>query len=515
MHSQNSHEVDILKEAQKEIKNHETDDFEKDTLSALYALVFIYVPSFFLWLFLLEDYQEFKKDIGILVIIYIFSLFLSILFLYLLKPRSKKVTDVMSVTGKIKMIDPSKGYHEEIGAEPPPYYYLEITNSNKPIKSTVINPYQNRCISAILKNKNIDTHIKCNVAFIEPHQPIHKLTEMAEGSISLLPFEHYCTYSDNNLIKISENSWVAPQHRGNQPEFSTPREYLQLNHKKKFICEANLSYKMDRIKFLYIDIDTLKEDSEKTISKPNIKNVIDHTHENYQFMDVRTAVNTTKDRKGPGFITCCFIAYLINYFFTDYIEAIPNLSFYINILISTLLAIKLISMVFIPLKVSPPIRLNRINKEIYVFHKESLYRIPWERSDFSIVANQKNDKVTYDLNLWLDPKFDIYRKSNTVKPLTIYSADNLHARVFFFWDYMNRYMKFDVYFEKLKKTTEETEKVSLYTKVIRFAMALLFLPIILIFLSSSKLSLRSKINPFKIKWPKEVHNWSKYTSNWY
>ena len=170
--------------------------------------------------------------------------------------------------------------------------------------------------------------------------------------------------------------------------------------------------------------------------------------------------------------------------------------------------------------IATPVRFNYEQQEVYAYHKGALYRIPWDECEIACMYAPDFMGVggladAYSLNLWLYPKHCVNGKAgNEPVPLVLNNTGEVHADNYDYWEYVRAYMtdgpeNVYTYDDKCSRA----ELVDFSTSPIRLIIEL---PLIFIsyFLTAPK-ELYVWLNPFKRKWPKEVHEWTGETINWH
>ena len=171
--------------------------------------------------------------------------------------------------------------------------------------------------------------------------------------------------------------------------------------------------------------------------------------------------------------------------------------------------------------IATPVRFNYEKQEVYAYHKGALYRIPWDECEIACMYAPDFMGVggladAYSLNLWLYPKHCVNGKAgNKPVPLVLNNTGEVHADNYDYWEYVRAYM------------TDGPDKVYAFddkysrAKYIRIdKMPLLGIPFILplvtfITFLTKPAKLYIWLNPFKKKWPQEVHEWTGETINWH
>ncbi|TXR52124.1 DUF6708 domain-containing protein [Reinekea thalattae] len=409
-------------------------------------------------------------------------------------------------------------------------YYLDVINSSPRLRTVTINFVQYDCVSEMYR-RNPDKLIKTEVAILKPKAADLISSYTLDGTLVLLPFKEYVSDKDT-AGKIVEDSaideqYVAPLQLGRQPVFNAAR-YPEIKENAQY--EDVLTPGMSIIKFEHFDDVTLEQETvfegDKLMDYSYIKDAISESGNVYnEFMDFRTREEPKVHRKGPNFLGYCLIFYAVNFFFIRNHSSFQDSYLFLNILITSVLVLGYAFFIYVPLRVSLPVRFHRNNDEVYLYEKQGLYKVPWQELDVSIVARKQDSDTIYDLVVWLPGKYNHENKNAPDTYRTLYSSSNIHGKVYFYWDYINRYMNFDPYFEqyiesddkpkkKEKEQKDPTKGASLFDLFIGLVVFFM-IPVVIIFLASDTSALRARLNPNKQKWPDIVHKWSGRISNWY
>lgn len=463
------------------------------------------------------------------------------------------VIDIVEISGYIKKYNETM-YIPNIGSTTLTYYYFDLVNSSEVPTTLIISPLQNHAIQRMLNNNPSHKIYTYKVAILEPKSAELINKTLRDGTLLLLPLEEFFTkengldeefnsdatfeddtnsdphisYNSEYRLKIkNKDTWYAPEQYNHQPSFTVSRSEIKPDKQYHLICEDKISHKMDFIPFkpskIIKDVNLINQFDEPEYEDMNIEDVVYYAHEEFHdFQDFRTRSEPVKNVKGPNFLGFCLISYAINCFLFGFLlnEQTPGFFFALNLLITATLFIAIIKVTFFPLFVKTPVRFHRKNKEIYVHINNSLYKIPWEKSDISIIVKQNKITTNYYLTLWLDPKYDVNNNSEVVVPFTLFSSEDIHGKVYFFWDYINRYMKYADPFsvkkqKKQLKAPEKKENKTISTQLFDLLIFIIFLPILIMIVFSDHNELRRVLNPFKQKWPSKVHEWTEKVCNWH
>lgn len=171
--------------------------------------------------------------------------------------------------------------------------------------------------------------------------------------------------------------------------------------------------------------------------------------------------------------------------------------------------------------VATPVRFNYKTQEIYAYHKGALYRIPWQECEIACMYAPDYTEITgtadaYSLNLWLYPKHCVNGKAGTEPaPLVLLNEGPYHSNIYHYWEYVRTFMSEGP--EHVYKHDDQNSR----TKAVHIKkMPLLGIPFILPFVMFvlflvAPVKIYLWLNPFKIKWPEEVHEWTGEVRNWH
>lgn len=496
------------------------------TIGGLILMVWMLAPEFKGIEYAFLHFNEYF-DLGFVVIPFILIILLVKVLIKIVAYSENVISDIGYISGYIKHFSITT-YLPNSGLVDNTYYYFDVVSYSKEITTVFISDIQNEVALSLLSTYAPNTLFEFEVAVLNPKPLCHKYYK--DGSLILLPLDKYLPEQESNtsLTKINKTNWEAPLQFNHQPNFTLPRKQVNLDKKYDLICEHTLSPSMDFIPFKAKEksrIKTLENQFDETIYEDmEINDVLYYTHE--QCDDFRDFHACSKPENNiPNFLGYSLILYAINFLLLDLILELPNVFFQINILISGLLLLWGLKVTFIPLTINMPIRFHRRNKEIYVHKKDSLYKIPWDKSDISILAKENKSATSYYLILWLHPQFDVNKKSQKVVPLILYCSKATHGKTYFFWDYINRYMQYAPEFSLEKETPllDAPKKKAAKEKITFTDILLLLLlsPLILISFiyvlstDSNGNRLRKLLNPFRSRWPQKVHKWTGKVCDWY
>jgi len=471
--------------------------------------------------------KEYKVQIIIIFAILASSLILK-LFIKSFLPSKNVVTDIVEISGYIRQFTEtthlSKGRSVNNN-----YYYFAEASCSKEIKTVLISDIQNKTIEQLLCNYPPTTIFEFRAAVISPKANAMLDKNLENGCLVLLPIEHYLMSNswfkkDVKLLQTATDKWQVPKEFNHQPIFTLPRYKNNSNNKNNLVCEDVLHHNDDFIPFQanlkQKQIDLINQFDKPEYEDMEINDVLYYAHEdNENFQDIRVSSKLHSHKIRPNLIGYCFIILVISFYTFNLSLELPEIYSLINQILVSVLILGVIKTLFFPLFISLPVRFHRKNKEVYVYKNGSLYKIPWEECDISILAKQQKSYINYHLTLWLHPQFDMNSKSRKIIPLTLFCSKETHGKTYYFWDYINRYMQYAPEFSLEKK--KPLLKAPEMTLTNWLLVAVLLSPLIILILSCLLLVapdfkwLRNIINPFKTKWPQKVHNWSGKIFNWH
>ncbi len=237
------------------------------------------------------------------------------------------------------------------------------------------------------------------------------------------------------------------------------------------------------------------------------------------YLDMR--VNSSSNRKTLTRLTQFFLfpMFLIVYF-ASRIGGLDWLEF--DLFHSLFLGIMAALILYEFLKpIATPVRFNYKTQEVYAYHRGALYRIPWPECQISCMYAPHFMGVgglaeAYNLNLWLYPEYCVNNKAPK-HPIALILRTEIedHTLNYNYWEYIRCFMTSGPsgIFHKERKYPHsmgwDIENTSL-------AKRIMFLPLTILILGLfAPARLYLWLNPFKIKWPKEVHEWTGEVRNWH
>ncbi|WP_342606996.1 hypothetical protein [Vibrio tritonius] len=319
----------------------------------------------------------------------------------------------------------------------------------------------------------------------------------------------------SSLRKIGPNHWTAPEIMGFIPNFhqtENARRNYPFGH---FLKEEPLQPNNKIINLKYDDKDKDLEGLGEFFQHFSAGG-----HKN--FLDMR--LYSINARGGWIYLAMfwgglyAIIMYLLRTLSPHYK---PGDFFWFDVAIISFLGIGIIIDLFRPLPT--PVRFHKKNQEVYIWHKRVLYRIPWNECEISVVVAQSNIGYGhlwdgYDLVIWLNPKHAVNKDLSGKKHrrLKLDSVGKKHVAAYGYWEYVRRYMMDE---KPLWYEISERPRVAGFnhkiintrSKLHRTLVYILGVPCIFLF-KPHQFSLW--FNPFRHKWPDQVHEWSGERCNW-
>ena len=309
----------------------------------------------------------------------------------------------------------------------------------------------------------------------------------------------------SRIKKIGPNHWTAPAQFGFQPNF-------------KITEHGKNNYPLGA----FVREEPLQPNNKKIEAESDLAEFFQlfsaGGHE--QFLDMRIdSVNS----RGKGVFLSIFLGtiYLISMLITRSIsQYAPDGLFWLDWVVIGMVIVLILFDIFRPL--STPVRFHKTNQEVYVWHKGVLYRIPWQECEISAMIMQSNMGYGhlsdgYDLALWLNPKHAINKdlSGQKYRRLVLQNVGGKHSSIYGEWEYIRRYMTGEkpLWFELSEKPRVPRFKRKLlegniFLNICHYTF---MIPFVLI-LKPHLFSLW--FNPFRHKWPEQVHKWSGERCNW-
>jgi hypothetical protein len=313
----------------------------------------------------------------------------------------------------------------------------------------------------------------------------------------------------SNIKQVGPNLWTAPEDMGVTPRFMRTEHAIKHYPKgRSLLLEPLSSDKPVPIKYT-------KEGAE------NMGEIFEYSsaggHPGY--LDMRVNSVTNRDMFFYGGLFFAFIWWTFDYFVIQEFTTINVPEFLVSGVYGLCFALSILTL-FRPL--AKPVRFHKKNREVYVWHKKVLYRIPWQECEFSIRVAKQNEgyrglRDGYQLSLWLNPKHAVKPtlSGQTYVELNIFHNMNHHIPLYAYWEYVRRYMNGE---EPLYIEMDQRPRVPSYNVkrakekgyVISTLIFIIGLPIMLL-IKPNKMALWT---PFKAKWPEEVHEWTGERCDW-
>ena len=309
------------------------------------------------------------------------------------------------------------------------------------------------------------------------------------------------------------NAWVAPKHYGYAPVFKDTKARrgngLGTAFGKGVVMEDVLNPSAKKVP------------REEVLQRVHEKGCLlfgAGNHEHYMDMRVNSVTNREMLTRFAQFILLPL--YIVGYLIIRFTGALEwgEFMFMDWGFIITMLALILFDFLK---PIATPVRFNYEKQEIYAYHKGALYRIPWDECEIACMYAPDFMGIggladAYSLNLWLYPKHCVNGKAgNEPVPLVLNNTGEVHADNYDYWEYVRAYMTdgpdkvyaFDDKYSRAKYIRIDKIPLIGIPFILPFVMFITFL--------TKPAKLFIWLNPFKIKWPKEVHEWTGETINWH
>ena len=314
----------------------------------------------------------------------------------------------------------------------------------------------------------------------------------------------------SNIRQVGPNLWEAPEHFGVKPQFMrTEHATKRYPNGASLIHEPLFSYKPVPIKYTIEGAEDMGEVFEYSSAGG---------HKGYLDMRVNSVAN--RDMFFYIGLMCAFIWWLFVYFSKgivtdDFISAPLEYGIY-----GVCFALSFITLFW---SLATPVRFHKANQEVYVWHKEVLYRIPWQECEFSIRVAKQNEgyrglRDGYQLSFWLNPKHAV-NKDLSGQPyveLNMFHNMNHHIPLYAYWEYVRRYMNEEepLYIEMSERPRRPRYNVE-FAKEEGYIKSTLGFFIAIPFLLICKPNKIALLTPFKKKWPEEIHEWTGERCDWH
>ncbi|WP_261845066.1 DUF6708 domain-containing protein [Aliamphritea ceti] len=315
------------------------------------------------------------------------------------------------------------------------------------------------------------------------------------------------------IDKTNPNAWVAPKQNGYSPTFKNTKarrgKGLGTAFGKGVVMEDVLNPPAKKIP---------RKESTEHIQEQSCSHYGAGNHSHYMDMRVNSVTNREMCTRGAQFLLLPM--YILGYIVFRIGGGMGWLEF--DILDYGFLASILGLILFDFLRpIATPVRFNYQDQEVYAYHKGALYRIPWNECEIACMyapdyMGMAGLADAYSLNLWLYPQHCVNGKaSKEPVPLVLLNEGSYHYDLYNYWEYVRAYMS-----EGPNQVYNPEDKNSRIKAVHTKNMPLLGIPFIfplvtlIVFLIHPS-TIYLWFNPFKKKWPKEVHEWTGETINWH
>ena len=314
------------------------------------------------------------------------------------------------------------------------------------------------------------------------------------------------------IDKSNPNTWIAIEQGGYQPHFHSTRHLrgsgISTAFGKSVVMEDILNPPARKI--------PRSEEQNKTQQNAfALFSAGVHQH----YMDMR--VNSSSNREVLTRVTqfLLFPMFLVVYIASriggkDWLE--------IDLFHGLFLAIMVTLILYEFLKpIATPVRFNYKTQEVYAYHKGALYRIPWSECPIACMYAPHFMGVgglaeAYNLNLWLYPEHCVNGKAGKEPVALVLNIEiEDHSDNYDYWEYVRSFMEkgsSEIFYEN----SEHPQSAAWDIENTGLAKRIMFLPLtILVLIIFAPARLYLWLNPFKKKWPEEVHEWTGEVRNWH
>lgn len=321
----------------------------------------------------------------------------------------------------------------------------------------------------------------------------------------------------NKINKVSKDLWIGGEHYGYAPELKNTIKRRGAGFSTGF----GTSHIMEDVlnppaKEIYLDW----HDDEKFYNAGY--SFVSSTHGDFIDMRTNSVHNRQTLTRTSQFLLfpIFFITYLIIRLARDdtpwlYLHPME---------LGVVMVMLLLCFIEVCRPIRTPVRFHHKNQEVYVYHKEALYRIPWKECEIATMyaphhVGYGSFSDAYNLNLWLYPKHCVNNKAGEQPiALNLVTSVDGHADTYLYWEYVRRFMTngqgaVDCSNEQKPFLFHPTPiSSSLKERIVVWIVTPIFY-IFLPFISPSQFAIR--FNPIKDRWPEEVHKWTGKTVNWH
>jgi len=331
----------------------------------------------------------------------------------------------------------------------------------------------------------------------------------------------------SNICQVEPGHRVAPEEHGYQPHFFITKNAAVNYPWGHFIYEdplqpANRKIELDYAKSQPELKDKTKKEREDFCSALVFETTSAGAHKH--FLDMRVHSVTSRGRGVLAALVLsglyAFCIWLTVVLSPDIPDIAESFSLY-NQIVFISASVFILWDLFRPL--ATPVRFHQKNKEVYVWHKGVLYRIPWRECEISVIIDQIHMgyghlKDGYQVVMWLNPKHATNKNLIGKKHRKLVLADTMdeHRFAYYYWEYIRRYMVKDksLFYEVDQEDREPRFIHKRAWRCVPFSLinTYVFTIIIALLFRPHKISLW--FGPFRCRWPKEVHKWSGEKCNW-
>ena len=313
----------------------------------------------------------------------------------------------------------------------------------------------------------------------------------------------------SSLRKIGPNHWTAPEIMGFIPNFhqtENARRNYPFGH---FLKEEPLQPNNKKI-----PIESPIEGTEDLGEFFDRYSAGGHK----EFLDMRLySVNARGSWIYLAMIWGALYAFIMFLMRTLSQHYVPGDFFWFDVAVISFFGVGILVDLFRP--IPTPVRFHKANQEVYVWNKGVLYRIPWKECEISVVIAQSNIGYGhlldgYDLVLWLNPKHAVNKDLSGEKHrrLSLDSVGKQHIAIYAYWEYIRRYMTGSTPLKYEISERPRIPRIDLKDASFKGILSIIFAFPILFIARPNLVSLW--FNPFRHKWPEEVHEWSGERCNW-
>ena len=328
----------------------------------------------------------------------------------------------------------------------------------------------------------------------------------------------------SQIKQVEPNHWIGPEDAGYQPHFYNTENAVKNYPLGRYVREDSLQPCNRKIELDYGANDPkhakLSEEEKRLGFLVGIFQLMTAGKHEY-FIDMRVSSLMYRGKWVfaaffYGAIYACIILGLSNYS-----HNFPDGFTLYNVIAFSLFCLLILWGLFH--SIPTPVRFHQGNQEVYVWHKDVLYRIPWGECEISVRVDQTHLGYGhlsdgYELVLWLNPKHATNKNLMGQKHqrLSLMSVGRRHQGCYYYWEYLRRYMD-DHHSSYVESHKEPLRGEIHYKNMLKwgpFSMIFYIIALLVMLLYCPReLTLMSA--PFRRKWPKEVHEWTGKKCDWF